>query len=101
MGVDTMKKFKTIFPIAFTVVIVLQIGFLLYVSSKQNDAAKYIRAIGYPKDTIVCGDKELLVVEMHDLVKDTIYCDTIVRNKRIPSTLEDYDPKFRDYRKRK
>lgn len=101
MGIDTMKKFKTIFPIAVAFLFVLIIGFLLFVGAVKTDTAKYIRAIGYPKDTIMTGNKELLVVEMHDFVKDTIYFDTIVRNNRIPSTLEDYDPKFRNYRKRK
>lgn len=96
-----MKKFKTIFPIVVALLFVLIIGLLLFVVACKTDTAKYIRAIGYPKDTIMTDSKELLVVEMHDFVKDTIYFDTIVRNNRIPSTLEDYDPKFRNYRKRK
>jgi len=96
-----MKKFQTIFPIVFVLAVVLLIGFLLFVGAGKTDTAKYIRAIGYPKDTIMTDNKELLVVEMHDFVKDTIYFDTIVRNNRMPSTLEDYDPKFRNYRKRK
>lgn len=93
-----MKKY---FPIFVALLFVLILFGLLFKISSDTDTNKYIKAIGYPKDTIVTGNKELLVVEMHDFVKDTIYFDTIVRNNRIPSTLEDYDPKFRNYRKRK
>ena len=96
-----MKRFKVIFPIIFVSVVILLLGFLLFISSRPLDASKHIRAIGYPKDTIMQGNKELLVIEMHDFVKDTIYFDTIIRNNRMPSTLEEYDPKYNYYRKRK
>ena len=96
-----MKGFKSIFPIIFVSAFVLLLGFLLFISSRPLDVSKYIRAIGYPKDTIMQGNKELLVIEMHDFVKDTIYFDTIIRNNRMPNTLEEYDPKYNYYRKRK
>ena len=96
-----MKGFKSIFPIIFVLMFVLVLGFLLFISSRPLDASKHIRAIGYPKDTVMQGNEELLVIEMHDFVKDTIYFDTIIRNNRMPSTLEEYNPKFRNYRKRK
>lgn len=95
-----MKKLDVIFLIVVALLFVLIMGFLLRIAVNKTDMAKHIRAIGYPKDTIMTGNKELLIIEMHDFVKDTIYSDTIIRNNRMPSTLEDYDPKFRNYRKR-
>jgi len=96
-----MKSFNVIFPIIIVSVFLLLLAFLLLISSRPIDVSKHIRAIGYPKDTIMQCNKELLVVEMHDFVKDTIYFDTIIRNNRMPSTLEEYDPKYNYYRKRK
>ena len=69
--------------------------------SSKTDAAKNIRAIGYPRDTVMVNQRPYLIVEMHDCVNDTVvYFDTIPLNTRTPSTLEDFDPKWRRYRLR-
>ena len=57
-----------------------------------------IKAIAYPTDTIEAHGKRFLVVEVHDYVKGDIYNDTIAMPFRVPSTLEDYNMKWRDYR---
>lgn len=74
---------------------------LLLIKASKEDSTKYIRAIGYPKDTVMVHQRPCLVVEMHDYVNDTVvYFDTIPINTRTPSTLEDFDPKWRRYRLR-
>lgn len=101
MGVDTMKNFQTIFLIAVALFFVLIFGFLLLTGTSKTDAAKHIRAIGYPRDTVMVNQRPYLIVEMHDCVNDTVvYFDTIPLNIRTPSTLEDFDPKWRSYRLR-
>lgn len=91
---------KNTFPLIILAVFVVGMALLLIKASKEN-STKYIRAIGYPKDTIMAHGKSLLVIEIHDFVKDTVYNDTIKINRRMPSTLEDFDPKYRDFRERK
>lgn len=93
-----MKKFQTIFPIVVVLLSVLIIGFLLFIGASKTDPDKYIRAIGYPRDTIMVHQRPCLVVEMHDYAKNIVYFDTIPINTRTPSTLEDFDPKWRKYR---
>lgn len=93
-----MKKLKEVLPFVIIIVFVLTFVSLLVKISigDLTDAMKHVRAIGYPKDTIQRPDGgALLVVEMHDFVKDTIYLDTIPWNIRKPSTLEDFEPKYR------
>lgn len=98
MGVDTMKKY---FPIFVASLFVLILFGLLFKISSDTDANKYIRAIGYPKDTIQKENGcEAIVIEMHDFANDTIYLDTIERHSRMPSTLEEFEPKYRRFRQR-
>ena len=74
---------------------------LLLIKASKEDSTKYIRAIGYPRDTVMVNQRPYLIVEMHDCVNDTVvYFDTIPLNTRTPSTLEDFDPKWRRYRLR-
>lgn len=70
---------------------------LLLIKASKKDSTKYIRAIGYPRDTVMVHQRPCLVVEMHDYVNDTVYFDTIPINTRTSSTLEDFDPKCRKY----
>lgn len=85
---------KNTFPLIILVMFVVGMALLLIKASEEN-STKYIRAIGYPKDTVMVHQRPCLVVEMHDYVNDTVYFDTISINTRIPSTLEDFDPKWR------
>ena len=71
---------------------------LLLMKVSELDSTKRIKAIGYPRDTIMVHQRPCLVVEMHDYVSDSVYFDAIPINTRIPSTLEDFDPKWRKYR---
>lgn len=71
---------------------------LLLVKACKEDSTKYIRAIGYPRDTVMVHQRPCLVVEMHDYVNDIVYFDTIPINTRTHSILKDFYPKWRRYR---
>lgn len=78
------------------------IGFILimfHLLCKISNQPSRIQAIGYPKDTISKGGEEFLVIEIHDLKRDTIVYDTMKLNNRMPSTLEDFYPKYRNFRR--
>lgn len=85
---------KTTCSLIILAVFIVTMALILIKASEEN-STKYIRAIGYPKDTVMVHQRPCLVVEMHDYVKDTVYFDTISINTRIPSTLEDFDPQWR------
>lgn len=86
---------KNTCPLIILAVFIVVMTLLLI---KASDSTKYIRAIGYTRDTIMVHQRPCLVVEMHDYVNDTVYFDTISINTRMPSTLEDFDSKCRIYR---
>ena len=60
---------------------------LLLIKASKEDSTKYIKAIGYPRDTVMVHQRPCLVVEMHDYVNDTVYFDTISINTSTTSTL--------------
>ena len=91
---------QTIFAVALIIVFCITMVVLLFKIS-NTDTSKHIRAIGYPKDTIMVHCRSCLVIEMHDLIRDTIYNDTVAMSRRVPSTLEDFDPRYRDFRERR
>ena len=93
---NKQTKFAVALIMSFCIIMLV----LLFKIS-NTDTSKHIIAIGYPKDTIIVHGQLLLVIEIHDFVKDTIYNDTIKINKRMPSTLEDFDQKYRYFRERK
>ena len=68
---------------------------------KEYNGRLGIKAIAYPTDTIEVHGERLLIVEVHDYVKGDIYNDTIAMPSRVPSTLEEYYVKLRNYRLRK
>lgn len=78
------------------VVFIVAMMLLIKVSKEYSTSTEYIRAIGYPRDTVIVQQIPCLVVEMHDYVNNTVYFDTIPINTRTPSTLEDFDPKWRN-----
>lgn len=57
---------------------------LLLIKASKKDSTKYIRAIDYPRDTVMTYQRPCLVVEMRDYVNDTVYFDTISVNTRMP-----------------
>ena len=97
MGFNKIS-WKGIIPMIVVLLFVIMMAVLLAIISvndkdyKGNDS---IRAIGYPKGIIQREGKYYQVIEMHDFLRDTVYMDTVPYYRRKPSTLEDYDPKWR------
>lgn len=95
MGFDKISRKGMIPVIAILLFIIAIITLLDIFSVKEYRGNDNIRAIGYPKGIIKRDSKYFQVIEMHDFVRDTIYMDTVPYYRRMPSTLEDYDPKWR------
>lgn len=94
MGFDKISRKGMIPVIAILLFVIAIIALLDIISVKEYRGNDNIRAIGYPKGIIKRDSKYFQVIEMHDFVRDTIYMDTVSYYRRMPSTLEDYDPKW-------
>lgn len=89
--------------IFLAVCVIIVVAYFVFAAryEREYNGGLGIKARAYPTDTIEVHGKRFLVVEVHDYVKGDIYNDTIAMPSRVPSTLEDYDVKWRDYRLRK
>lgn len=86
-----MERVKDVFRIIILLSFIIAVIILLsLIAIKDN--RNYITKVGHPVDTIRIDERrEMIVVEIHDLVRDSVYLDTITRYNRKLSTLEEHN----------